>query len=155
MRSFWQDIVYGIRMLRKQPSFTAIAVLTLAVGIGANSALFSILDSFLLRPLAFSHPEQVTFFTMQQKGRYSNGFSYADYKDIAESGSPLFSNVAAYDFGRGGLTVDGKTLPIQIGYVTGNFFEMTGAARRSSELRRKASTASRQCSTRKGICRLE
>lgn len=126
MNSFWQDVVYGGRMLRKQPAFTAIAVLTLALGIGANSALFSILDAFLLRPLAFSHPKQVTFFTMQQKGRYSNGFSFADYKDIQSATSAAFSNVTGFDFGRCGLTVDGKTQPIQIGYVTGNFFEMAG-----------------------------
>ncbi|HET9401539.1 MAG TPA: ABC transporter permease, partial [Candidatus Acidoferrales bacterium] len=126
MHSFWQDLVYGSRMLRKQPTFTAIAVLTLALGIGANSALFSILDAFLLRPLAFSHPEQVTYFTMQQKGRYSNGFAYADYKDIQNATAAVFSNVAGFDFGRCGLTVDGKTQPIQIGYVTGNFFEMAG-----------------------------
>jgi putative ABC transport system permease protein len=127
MTTLWHDLVYGARMLRKQPGFTALAVLTLALGIGANTAIFSIVDWMLLRPLPVSHPEQVTFLAMQQEGHFSNGFSIPDLLDIQNQSTSVFSDVAGDGIGlSGGLTADGKTQPIQIGYVTGNFFRLTG-----------------------------
>jgi predicted permease len=126
MGSLWQDLWYGMRMLRKNPGFTAIAILTLALGIGANTAIFSIVDWVLLRPLPISHPERITFLTSQQKGRNSNGFSFPDFNDIQKQTTASFSDVAAFDIGQDGLTANGKTQPIFIGYVSGNFFQMIG-----------------------------
>jgi predicted permease len=127
MSTIWHDLVYGVRMLRKHPGFTALAVFTLALGIGANTAIFSVVDWLMIRPLPVSHPEQITFLTIQQEGRYSNGFSLPDLLDIRNQSSSVFSDVAGVGFGlSGGLTIDGKTQPLQAGYVTGNFFRLTG-----------------------------
>jgi predicted permease len=113
-------------MLRKNPGFTAIAILTLALGIGANTAIFSIVDWVLLRPLPISHPERMTYLTIQQKERSSNGFSFPDFADIQKQTSTSFSDVATFDLGQDGLTVEGKTQPIFTGYVSGSFFQMMG-----------------------------
>jgi len=126
MESLWQDLWYGARMLRKNPGFTAIAILTLALGIGANTAIFSIVDWVLLRPLEISHPERMTFLTIQQKDRNSNGFSYPDFDDVRKQTTGVFADVAAFDIGQDGLTADGKTQPMLVGYCSGNFFQMMG-----------------------------
>ncbi len=126
MRNLWHDISFGLRLLRKNPGFTAIAVLTLGLGIGANTALFSIVDWLLLRPLPIAAPSQMTTLSLEQKGHFSNGFSYLDFNDIRSQTTEVFSDVAGYDFSEDGITADGKTQPIQIGYVTGSFFPMVG-----------------------------
>jgi len=127
MGTLLQDIRYGLRMLRKSPGFTAIAVITLALGIGANTTIFSMVDSFLLRPLPVQNPGQITVLSQVQKdGTNNNVFSVAEYRDLRNQAPEVFSNLLAYQFGMDGLNAYGKSDRILTNYVSGNFFSMLG-----------------------------
>jgi len=127
METLLQDIRYGARMLMKNPGFMIVAVITLALGIGANTAIFSMVDAFLLRPLPVADPEQITVLASQQKqGNFVTQFSVADYRNIQNQTSGVFSDVFAYQFGLDGLSVDGKADRIMTNYVSGNYFSALG-----------------------------
>jgi len=127
METFLQDIRYGLRVLRKSPAFAAIAVITLALGIGANTTIFSMVDSFLLRPLPVRDPGQITTITeMQKDGTNNNFFSVPDYRDIRNQTTDVFSNLLGYQFGMDGLNANGRTDRILSNYVSGNYFSMLG-----------------------------
>jgi len=122
-----QDIRFGFRMLRKNLGFTAIAVLTLGLGIGANTAIFSMVNSFLLRPLPINNPEQLTVIAMQlKKGPLQTSFSYPEFEDLQRESSSVFSEVISAELGEAGVTLNGKTEPIVVNYVSGNFFTALG-----------------------------
>jgi predicted permease len=127
LETTFQDIRFGFRMLRKNLGFTAIAVLTLGLGIGANTAIFSMVNSFLLRPLPIKNPEQLTVLGMQlKKSPLQTAFSNPEFDDLRAQTSSVFSDVLAYQLGEGGLTVGGKTEPMIVNYVSGNFFTALG-----------------------------
>ena len=127
METLLQDIRYGARMLIKNPGFLIVAVITLALGIGANTAIFSMVDAFLLRPLPVKDPAQITVLAFQQKqGNFLTQFSLADYRDIRDQSTGVFSDVFAYQFGLDGLSVDGKADRVMTNYVTGNYFSSLG-----------------------------
>ena len=122
-----QDLRFGLRMLRKSPGFTAVAVLTLALGIGANTAIFSMVNSLLLRSLPVKDPEQITVLAMQlKKGELQTSFSYPEFEDLQAQSTSVFSNVIAMSINAGGVTLNGKTEPIVIEYISGNFFTSLG-----------------------------
>src|SRR5690242_16637729 len=97
LASIWQDVRYGLRQLRRNPGFTIVAVLTLALGIGANTAVFSVVDAVLLRPLPYSHPEQLfRLYPTDRSGRHTmEATSYPDFHDW-EDQSRTFEPMAAY-----------------------------------------------------------
>ncbi|MGH9708926.1 MAG: ABC transporter permease, partial [Candidatus Acidiferrales bacterium] len=123
-----QDIRYGLRMLRKTPGFTAVAILTLALGIGANTAIFSMVDALVLRPLPVERPGEVVFLTSARKGSGpGKAFSYPDFADIQKQTAGIFSDVSAMGmFAMDGLSVDGNSQSMWPAYVTGNFFRLVG-----------------------------
>ena len=86
MRSLWQDVVYGVRMLRKSPGFTAAAVLTLALGIGANTAIFSVVNGVLLRAMPYSDPAGLALVWNDygNQGQSLPAVSPPDFKDYRE-----------------------------------------------------------------------
>ena len=122
-----QDVRYALRMLRKSPGFTFAAILTLALGIGANAAIFSIVNSALLRPLPVPDPGQIVVLASQSHGgRLLGYFSYPNYLDIRNQSSAAFSDLAAYRTSFDGLGRKGQSERIFTSYVTGNFFTMLG-----------------------------
>ncbi|HEU0184100.1 MAG TPA: ABC transporter permease, partial [Blastocatellia bacterium] len=86
MQTLWQDLRYGARMLMKKPGFTLIAVLTLALGIGANTAIFSVINAVLLRPLPYAEPERLLAVgsASQRAPGVRNAVSYPDFVDWRE-----------------------------------------------------------------------
>lgn len=125
----WQDIRYGARMLRKSPDFTVVATLTLALGIGANAAIFSMVDWLTLRPLPIREPQQMAFLAFSRPAEdFNANFSYPEFTEIRKQTTGVFSEETAMIFtgGLDGLTVDGKTQPLICAFVSGNFFPMLG-----------------------------
>jgi len=134
MESLWQDVRYGIRILRKNPAFTAAAVMTLALGIGANTAIFSMVSWLVLRPLPVKNPNQLTYLALPtQAASPYDKFSYAEFLQIEQSSRKVFSGIVALRFGGSsgdvrsdGLTVDEQTRSAETVFVTGNFFNLLG-----------------------------
>jgi len=128
MSAFGSDVRYAVRTLRKKPGFTAVAVLILALGIGANTALFSLIQAVLLSPLPFESPERL----VQLQMGYVDGGPYGtcsgpDYLDWVEQ-NDVFDGLAALDVGcRLNLTGHGEPLALQGARVSTDFFETFGA----------------------------
>ncbi|MCI0411232.1 ABC transporter permease [bacterium] len=117
MEKFWKEIQFALRMLRKSPGFTVVAVLTLALGIGANTAMFSVIRAVMLKPLPYNEPENLF--------RLSGGTSYPDLQDLKQS-SKSIKDIGGYRREVMDLTSGRVPERIEGAAVTGDFFRTLG-----------------------------
>jgi putative ABC transport system permease protein len=126
IENFLQDVRYGLRQLYRTPGFTAVAILTLALGIGANTAVFSLVDTILLRPLPYRNPEELVLVseTLPQMGGDTEvgmaAGEYLDYRDRNRS----FVQTAAYEAAGFNLTGEGTPLRVNAAAVTASVFPL-------------------------------
>ncbi|MBO0724488.1 MAG: ABC transporter permease [Blastocatellia bacterium] len=127
LEEVWQDLRYGARMLLKNPGFTLIAALTLALGIGANTAIFSVIDATLFHPLPFEKLERLM--SIKSAGYLLNLFPETDGGEFMSWREPVnvFESVAAYESGRANLSDEYSPERIQIMQVTPGFFPLLRA----------------------------
>src|ERR1041384_5104718 len=117
MEILFRDIRYGIRMLTKRPGFTAVAIIALALGIGANTAVFSVINAVLLRPLPFANPDRLVnvWTTRPQRGINKMVSSCPDFSDW-RSRNNVFEGLAAYT--EADYAVTGGDSPLRVGGKT-------------------------------------
>jgi putative ABC transport system permease protein len=133
MQAIGQDIRYGLRLLAKNPGFTAIAVVTLALGIGANTAIFSLMNQVLLRRLPVQNPSELVVLHnpgpktghVSSDGDDSDSFSYPMYKGLRDGAASVCTLLARWSFSAS-LASQGQTERGHAELVTGNYFEVLG-----------------------------
>ncbi|HET7752170.1 MAG TPA: ABC transporter permease [Terriglobales bacterium] len=128
MRTLLQDFRHAARQMRRTPAFAVVAILTLALGIGANVAIFSMVDWLLIRPLPVKDAGQITVLRLQQNLKILLAtISIPDYQDIRSQTTAVFDGLCGYELSLDGLSVDGgKADRLVTNYVTGNFFSVLG-----------------------------
>ncbi|MDQ6622012.1 MAG: hypothetical protein M3Y86_00810, partial [Verrucomicrobiota bacterium] len=123
-----QDFRFAFRQLLKSPGFTAIAVITLALAIGVNSAIFAIINGAIMRPTIPLRPrEVVSVFTARQTANHDyRQFSYNEYRELCENGGDVFADVAGLEFAVAGIGRD-ENMRRSFAFLTSeNFFSLVG-----------------------------
>ena len=124
--SLWHDVKYGLRGLRRNPGFTAAAVVTLGLGIGANAAIFSVVNGVLLRPLPVRDADRLTVLgAYRGSGGTPGRLSRLDMEDYRAQ-TDAFEDVAGYAMDFGSLAADNRAERVWLTYVSGNYFGMLG-----------------------------
>ena len=123
MQTLWQDLRFAARMLRKNPGFTAVAVLTLAVAIGANAVVFSVMNGLILRALNVPQPESL--FTLEHGSDKDPSESYPDYLDLRDR-NRSFDSLIAYNISQAALDTGKNPSPAWVYEVSGNYFDALG-----------------------------
>src|SRR5262245_1936108 len=122
----FQSLRYGVRMLLKHPGFTCVAALTLALGIGANTAIFSLIDAVLLKMLPVKNPERLVLLRHANSRGTENTFAYRTYEQFRDQ-NQVFSGLLAYHALRLTVSVDGQPEPAVAGQlVSGNYYSVLG-----------------------------
>ena len=125
LETLWQDVRFGLRMLAKSPGFTAVAIATLALGIGANTALFSVVNGVLLHPLPYPHPEELVTVHASKPNFSEGSISYLNFRDWQRDNKTLA--VLAVSRGTGySLTGMGDAEEIRAELVSSDFFPLLG-----------------------------
>jgi predicted permease len=127
MGSFLQDLRFGARTLARNPGFAAVAVLTLGLGVGANGAIFSVVNTVLLRPLPWSEPDRAVMIWSRWTAFDKTWVSDGEVNDYRRRASTL-SGIAAWTDGQVNLTGDGEPERLGAGYVTANLFSTLGVS---------------------------
>src|SRR5580658_4934355 len=127
LQDFLQDIHYGLRILRKSPGVTFVVVIALALGVGANTSIFCVVNGSILRPLPVPSPEQITVRAIQQKDAPvgSSGFSYPEFVDFRKQAGTV-SNIFGMVLGTVQFTANDQSEACSANYVSGNFFSALG-----------------------------
>src|ERR1700755_3580718 len=125
MQSFLQDLRYGARMLLKRPGFTLVAVITLALGIGANTAIFSVVKALMIRPLPYQDADKLVVVWEQSPREAQNVANPANYMDWSEQ-NDVFTEMATTFDTTGSLIGDGEPEDVPAQYATTNLFSMLG-----------------------------
>ncbi|HEV2864465.1 MAG TPA: ABC transporter permease [Pyrinomonadaceae bacterium] len=125
MESLLQDVRYGVRMLLKKPGFTAVAVIALALGVGANTAIFSVVNGVLLQPLPYPEPERLVRLGEWSPQVPGMSISYPNLKDWREQNT-VFENIAGTQFGSYNLTGAGEPERLPGRNVSWDFFDVLG-----------------------------
>ena len=124
---FVQDLRFALRQLRTSPGFAILAVAALSLGIGAATAIFSVMDAVILQPLPFAHQERLVVPTMTSLSGYPTAFSYPGYLDLRAQ-SQTFAVLAAYAGGIDKINLEGPAGPVSLRTIRGtdNFFDVLG-----------------------------
>lgn len=125
MTNFWQDVRYGLRVLLKNPAFTAIAVLTLALGIGANTALFSVVNGVLLNPLPFPDPDKLVEVYAKTQSFEESSITYPNFLDWQKD-NHSFSALGAFRSDDYNLTGQGEPERLHGHMISADFFTALG-----------------------------
>jgi putative ABC transport system permease protein len=128
MEAFLQNVRYGLRSLAKSPGFAAVAILTLALGIGGNTAIFSVVNSVLLQPLSYPNPDRLVELELTSKEGKSDVTSIPKFNVWREQ-TQVFDSVAAYDFSGPGINLTGGDRPEQLKgiHASSDYFRVFGA----------------------------